>query len=166
MRPTVLARGRRLTLVLALKPLHAPGGIHELLLAGIEGVTLRAHLHADLRLGRAGADDLPARARDRRVDVVRMNASLHGPPPRSFNHTSGGGKTQKTSADPSCSMRHHAIDARPDQATRAASGLGTAFRRRVEPTMHLVGLAVSLRAGADAALCGHRGVAAAAQAIG
>src|SRR5262249_25034402 len=74
-----LARG--LALVLALEPLHAPGGGHELLLAGVEGVTLRTHLHPDFRPGRTGPDDFSARARDGGVDVVRMNASLHGPPP-------------------------------------------------------------------------------------
>src|SRR5712691_2224592 len=87
-----LGRGR--ALVLALEPLHAPGGVHELLLAGVEGVTLRAHLHPDFRLGRARLDDFPARARNGRIDVVRMNASLHGPPPGRFENTSGGRKRQ------------------------------------------------------------------------
>src|SRR5207253_6202297 len=94
----VLARGRSLTLVLALKPLDAPGRVHELLLAGVEGVTLRAHLHPDLRLGRAGMDDLPAGARDVRIDVLRMNASLHCPPARSSNNTSRCRKTQNRPA--------------------------------------------------------------------
>src|SRR4029077_1430956 len=90
-----LSRGDGPALVLALEPLDAPGRVHELLLAGVEGVTLGAHLHPDLGLGRAGVDDLSARARDGGVDVVRMNASLHGPPPRSSNHTSGSRKRQK-----------------------------------------------------------------------
>src|SRR5262245_48661143 len=94
-----LPRGRSLALVLALEPLHAPGGVHELLLAGVEGVTLRAHLHPDVRLGRTGANDLSARTRDGGVDVVGMNASLHGPPPRSFENTSRNRKRQKRRYD-------------------------------------------------------------------
>jgi hypothetical protein len=32
-------------------------------------------------MGGPGVDDFPARAADRGVDVLRMNASLHGTPP-------------------------------------------------------------------------------------
>src|SRR6266511_2231518 len=72
----------RLPLVLALETLDAACRVQELLLAGEERVTLGTHLHPDLGLGGAGVDDLPAVAGDRGVDVVGMNASLHGAPPR------------------------------------------------------------------------------------
>src|SRR6185369_8054910 len=70
--------GRRgLPLVLPLEALHTTGRVHELLLPRVEGMTLGADLDPDVRLGRAGLDDLPAGAGDRRVHIVRMNAHLH-----------------------------------------------------------------------------------------
>jgi hypothetical protein len=41
-------------------------------------VTLRADLDPDGRPGGAGVNDLSAVARNRRINVVRMNRSLHG----------------------------------------------------------------------------------------
>src|SRR5256886_17702278 len=70
-------RRHALPLVLPLEALDAPGRVHELLLAGVEGVALRADLHPDVGPGRAGANDLAARARDRRLHVLRMNTHLH-----------------------------------------------------------------------------------------
>src|SRR4029453_3931040 len=61
-----------LPLVLPLEALDAPGGGHELLLPGEEGMTLGAALHPDRRHGGAGVNDLPAVAGDRGVNVVRM----------------------------------------------------------------------------------------------
>src|SRR5947208_4357001 len=70
-------RQHALPLVLPLEALDAPGRVHKLLLAGVEGVALRADLHPDVGPGRAGANDLAARARDRRLHVLRMNTHLH-----------------------------------------------------------------------------------------
>src|SRR5882724_4970521 len=77
-----LPLGDRLPLVLLLEALDPPGGVQEPLLPREEGVALGAHLHLDGRHGGAGVDDFPAVAGDRRINVVRMNASLHGAPPR------------------------------------------------------------------------------------
>src|SRR5215467_9998872 len=91
----------RLPLVFPLEALNATGGVQELLLAGEVGMALGAHLHPDLGLRRPGVNDLSAVAGDRRIDVLGMNASLHGPPPgwkrrvRRSNFTSEGGKTQQ-----------------------------------------------------------------------
>src|SRR5262245_29419914 len=68
-----------LPIVLALETLDAARRVDELLLAGEEGVTLGAYLHTDLRARGARMDDLTTVAGDRRVDVVGMNACLHGP---------------------------------------------------------------------------------------
>src|SRR5262247_2981705 len=77
----VLSLRERLPLVFPLEALNAAGGVQELLLAGEEGMALGAHLHPDLGLRRPGVNDLSAVAGDRRIDVLGMNASLHGPPP-------------------------------------------------------------------------------------
>src|SRR5215467_12561915 len=98
----VLPLRERLPLVLPLEALNAAGGIQELLLAGEVGMALGAHLHPDLRLRRPGVNDLSAVAGDRRIDVLGMNASLHGPPPRGkqrvrrSNFTREVGKTQQS----------------------------------------------------------------------
>src|SRR4029453_12754752 len=76
--PACLLLRCRLPLVLPLETLHAPGRVHELLLAGEEGMAVGADFHPDVRLGRARLDDLPAGAGDRRVHIFRMNAHLHG----------------------------------------------------------------------------------------
>src|SRR5207237_2728143 len=72
-------RRRALPLVLPLEALDAPGRVHELLLAGVEGVALRADLHPDVGPGRAGADDLAARARGRSIPGPRMKTHLDHP---------------------------------------------------------------------------------------
>src|SRR5687767_12953448 len=64
--------------VFALEALDTAGGVHELLLAREERVALGADLDPDLRLGRPGMHHLATRAGDRGVDVLRMNAHLHG----------------------------------------------------------------------------------------
>src|SRR5262245_6208574 len=76
----LLRSGRGLPLVLSLEALHAAGGVENLLLAGEEGVTPGADLHANVRTRRPGRDDLAAGARDARVHVARMNARLHASP--------------------------------------------------------------------------------------
>src|SRR5207244_7508450 len=87
----------RLALVLSLEPLDAAGGVHELLLARVERVALGADFHPDVGLRRASLDDLAARARDLRVDVIRMNASLHGPPPSRSLRIPGRAQKRKNS---------------------------------------------------------------------
>src|SRR5215467_4965604 len=77
----ILPLRERLPLVFPLEALNAAGGIQKLLLAGKVGMALGAHLHPDLGLRRPGVNDLSAVAGDRRIDVLGMNASLHGPPP-------------------------------------------------------------------------------------
>src|SRR4029450_7054458 len=73
-----LLRRRRLALVLALEALHTAGRVHELLLPRVEGMALGADLHPDVGLGRPGVDDIPTRAGNGRLRMVRMNAHLHG----------------------------------------------------------------------------------------
>src|SRR6266851_651051 len=102
--PLPLGRRGRLALVLALETLDAAGGVHELLLARIERVALGAHFDANVGLGGPGLDDLAARASDRRIHVLRMNASLHGPPPRTDKNTSDAPKTQNPRAFPGVSV--------------------------------------------------------------
>src|SRR6185295_4390398 len=68
----------RLPVVLALEALHAARRVDEPLLPGEEGVALGADLDLDGRSGGAGVNDLSAVARNRRINVVRMNRSLHG----------------------------------------------------------------------------------------
>ena len=52
-------------------------GVHHLLLAGEEGVALGANLHADILLGGASLDHIPAGAGDGGVLVIGMNTLLH-----------------------------------------------------------------------------------------
>jgi hypothetical protein len=59
------------------EPIHAPTGIHELLLARVEGVALRADLHVDLRLGGASGELGPASTPHVALDVLGMNSGLH-----------------------------------------------------------------------------------------
>ena len=52
-------------------------GIHHFLLAGVEGVTLRAHFYADILLGGASLDHVAAGAPNRGLLIVGMEAFLH-----------------------------------------------------------------------------------------
>src|SRR5262249_22715403 len=79
---------RGLPVVLALEALDATRGVHELLLTREERMALRAYLDSDLGPRRAGVDNLTAIAGDRRINVLGMNASLHGPPPGQRLHAS------------------------------------------------------------------------------
>ena len=56
---------------------HAAGGVHELLLAGVERVAHVANAHDDQGLGGAGLDLIAAGATDFRVHIFRMNVRLH-----------------------------------------------------------------------------------------
>ena len=69
-------RGLRLGHAL-LEFVHAPGGVHELLLAGVKRMADVADADDDRRLGGAGFDHVAARATDFRVHVFRMNISSH-----------------------------------------------------------------------------------------
>src|SRR4051812_11497780 len=70
--PAALALGRP-----ALEALDAPAGVHELLLARVEGMAVGADLDVHVALGRAGDELVPARAAHRRLDVLRMDFGLH-----------------------------------------------------------------------------------------
>src|SRR5271167_2569974 len=64
--------------VLAAKALHPAGGIHQLLLAGEEGVARRADFYADVALvGRAGHECVAARAMHAHFVVCGMNGCFH-----------------------------------------------------------------------------------------
>jgi hypothetical protein len=63
-----------------LELIHAAGGIDELLLAGIEGVTNVANTHDDHRPRGAGLDDVATGATDFRLHIFRMNLSFHKRP--------------------------------------------------------------------------------------
>src|SRR3954466_2757273 len=60
-----------------LEPLHAPAGVHELLLARVERMALGADFDVQLRLRRSSLELVPARAVHRGENVVRMNVGLH-----------------------------------------------------------------------------------------
>src|SRR5215469_14792008 len=62
-----------------LEALDAAARVHELLLARVERVALRADLDVELGLGRAGLERVPAGARHRGDDVLGMNIGLHCP---------------------------------------------------------------------------------------
>src|SRR5207248_8894587 len=64
----------------ALEALDPSAGVHELLLARVEGVALGADLDVQLRLGRADLERVPAGARHRRQHVIGMDTGLHRPP--------------------------------------------------------------------------------------
>lgn len=64
--------------VLAAEALHSAGGIHELLLAGKEGVAGGADFYADIALvGGAGDKCVPAGAVDSYFTVVWMDRCFH-----------------------------------------------------------------------------------------
>src|SRR5207237_295570 len=61
----------------ALEPLHPAARVHELLLARVERVALRADLDVQLALGRARLERVAARARHRGEGVLGVNVGLH-----------------------------------------------------------------------------------------
>src|SRR5438552_5387128 len=63
--------------VLLLEALHPASGVHELLLARVEGMALRADLDLQVCLRRPGLKRVPARAPDVRQYVVGMDPGLH-----------------------------------------------------------------------------------------
>lgn len=64
--------------VFSLKSFHAPGRIHQFLLAGEERMTLGADLQADVALGGTRLEGFPAGAGNRNLDVFRMDFRFHG----------------------------------------------------------------------------------------
>src|SRR5690606_23602056 len=64
--------------VAALEPVDAAAGVHQLLLAGVEGVALAAQLDAQVALRRrAGDERVAARAHDAGLGVLGVDSSLH-----------------------------------------------------------------------------------------
>src|ERR1700761_4294712 len=59
------------------EPLHAAGGIHELLLAREERVATRADIHVQLRLRAAGHEFVAASTADVTGDILRVNFGFH-----------------------------------------------------------------------------------------
>src|SRR5689334_13819598 len=89
----------------ALEALDATARVHELLLARVERVALRADLDVQLGLRRAGLERVSAGARHRGDDVLGMDAGFHCPlkiaaacfastlPPETITATSGPAST-------------------------------------------------------------------------
>src|SRR4051794_6336273 len=74
----VLLLGALAAAVAALEALDTTTGVHQLLLAGVEGMALVAELDVELVLGRAGGEGVPAGAPHVRLDVLGMDVGLHG----------------------------------------------------------------------------------------
>src|SRR5262249_10760485 len=68
--------------VALLEARDAPTGVQDLLFAGVEGMAIGTDLDVDLTvaLGAAGDEGVAAAAADLRLDIVRVNALLHGCP--------------------------------------------------------------------------------------
>ena len=65
--------------VFAAEPLHAPGGIYQLLLARKERMAIGADFQADIAfVGGPGGELVAARAVHARIVICGMNCWLHG----------------------------------------------------------------------------------------
>jgi hypothetical protein len=64
--------------VAALEALDPAAGVNELLLAGVEGVSVRTDLGADLAHGASRLERVPARTVDVRDLVLGVDALFHG----------------------------------------------------------------------------------------
>ena len=62
----------------ALEAIHTAASIHQLLLAGIEGMALGADVHAHFLADRAGLKGLTADAAHGGLAVIGMDVFLHG----------------------------------------------------------------------------------------
>lgn len=60
-----------------LEALDAATGVHQLLLAGVEGVACRAEFHMEIRLGRPGVELVATRTMDVGNRVLGVYFSLH-----------------------------------------------------------------------------------------
>src|SRR5438128_203003 len=78
-RAALLRLRRRPVRVPPLEPLDAASGVDELLLAGIEGMALRAKLDVELRLRGTRRERIAARAANVRRHVLGMDTCLHVP---------------------------------------------------------------------------------------
>src|SRR5690349_3102412 len=78
----VLLRVSGLLGVAGLEAGHAATGVEDLLLAGVEGVAVGAHVGVDPagRGGAAGGERVTAGAADLGLDVLRVDVGLHGCP--------------------------------------------------------------------------------------
>jgi hypothetical protein len=65
--------------VFALKALDPAGGIDQALLAGIKGMTVRAHLYVDFRQSGARLESIAARAGYNATAVGWVDLSFHSP---------------------------------------------------------------------------------------
>src|SRR4029077_6004536 len=63
--------------VAALEAVDAATGVHQLLLAGVEGMALVAELRGELGAGRTGREGVAARTTNRGDVVVGVDVSLH-----------------------------------------------------------------------------------------
>ena len=70
----VRAFGRLFEAVLLVEAVHTSTGVNQLLLAGVERVTLGADFDLDILLGRSRLDHRPAGATDRGLLIVGMDA--------------------------------------------------------------------------------------------
>ena len=77
MRCTGFVISKLLDAVLLVELINTAAGVDQLLLAGVEGVALRADLDGDVLLGGAGLDDLAAGAADGRALVIGMDSFFH-----------------------------------------------------------------------------------------
>src|SRR5258708_6041226 len=80
MRPLRLRRNG-VFLVLTAEAIDAALGIHQLLLAGIEGMAIRANVDCEIAAGGAGDELVPAGADDCRAGVGGGDAFFHVPRP-------------------------------------------------------------------------------------
>src|SRR6476646_7206707 len=78
-RPRRCARPGALAVAL-LEARHTAAAVEDLLLAGVEGMALRADLYGDLSalLGAAGGEAAAAAAQHSGLDIVRVNTRFHG----------------------------------------------------------------------------------------
>ena len=70
-------RGLLVETELLVEAADTSAGVHHLLLAGVEGVTLGANFYADVLLGGAGLDHIAAGAPDGGLLIVGVEAFLH-----------------------------------------------------------------------------------------
>ena len=77
MRCTGFVISKLLDAVLLVELINTAAGVDQLLLAGVEGVALRADLDGDVLLGGSGLDDLAAGAADGRALVIGMDSFFH-----------------------------------------------------------------------------------------
>src|SRR6266511_455725 len=68
---------------------HATGGVHKLLLAGVKRVADIADTDQNRRLGGAGLDHIAAGATDFRIHILRMNVGFHNKGRTTYHPSAG-----------------------------------------------------------------------------